>query len=195
MKNEKLIIELTNINQDYNDLRITEIITRLEKDLKESIALKSTPKTKINAIKRVLNAKTNEYRPALKHYDIQDNKMVFTDSYQAYRIDNLENNPFEKTNPEKETYPNLGNCIPKQYDENKTITFDYAEAKALSKTFKELKKGIVISDSYMLDPHFVVNALEIMPSDTIYYLVDDRIVYGLSEATGDDCLLLPCKIY
>ena len=41
---------------------------------------------------------------------------------------------------------------------------------------------------------FVIES-EIMPNDTIYYLIDDKIIYGVSESTGDDCLLLPIKTF
>lgn len=198
MKLEEIIRKLNEINKELNNEDINSLVERLTIDLKESIALKKTPKVKLNAIKRVLNNK-KVGRPILKKYDIQNGKMVFTDSYEAFRITDLEDNPFDKVTDKDGVYPNLDNVFPKNYDSDNTITFDYKEVKAFVKTHKEEKEGIKLNDNYMINPKFIINTLEIMPDDTIYYKlynVGDRcIIYGLSMSTGDDCLLLPMKVF
>ncbi len=192
MKTEKIIKELKDI-KEFNDVtRIDNLIEELENDLQLKCCLKTTKRTKINAIKRILSAKTLLSRPKLMKYDIQNEKTVFTDSYQAYRIDNLENNPFERAT-ENDNYPKLDNCFPKNYSTDNEIKLNYNEIKANKKIDKDYL--YIINDRYKMNPNFIINAIEIMPDDTRYFLQTNGVVYGVSDRTGDDCILLPIRVY
>ena len=98
-------------------MKLHNLKEELFTDVKKEACKKAGTKTsKINAIKRVLKV-SEKVRPLLTKYIVEDGKMVFTDSYQAFMIDDLENNPFPKVGENDGVYPNVKNCFP-EFDDS-----------------------------------------------------------------------------
>lgn len=183
--------------------KFIQLRSELMEDVKKEACKKSGTKTsKLNAIKRVLKVQ-EKLRPNLSKYDIQDGKMVFTDSYQAFRINDLESNPFTKITDKDGVYPNLKNCFPEFDDSFVNVELDIATIRALKKTTKDSKhdrfeksyKLDGIDTKITFDTYLLVNMLDIMPSDTKYYFARGTMIYGISESTGDTCITLGMRNY
>jgi hypothetical protein len=174
----------------------------LEDVKKEACKRAGTKTSKLNAIKRVLKVQ-EDLRPVLSKYDIQDGKMVFTDSYQAFMIDDLESNPFEKVTDRDGVYPKSEHWFPEFDDSFIEVTLDSAEIRALKKTVNNNRterrektyKLPNVETKVTFDSYLLVNMLDIMPADTKYYYAKNTMIYGISESTGDKCLTLGIRTY
>jgi hypothetical protein len=174
----------------------------LEDVKKEACKRAGTKTSKLNAIKRVLKVQ-EKLRPLLSKYIIEDGKMVFTDSYQAFMIDDLENNPFPKVGENDGVYPNVKNCFPEFDDSFVDITLDEATIRAMKKTTKNNRtdrqkntyKLENVDTKITFDTYLLVNMLDIMPKDTKYYFAKGTMIYGISESTGDKCITLGIRNY
>lgn len=174
----------------------------LEDVKKEACKRAGTKTSKLNAIKRVLKVQ-EDLRPLLSKYIIEDGKMVFTDSYQAFMIDDLENNPFPKVGENDGVYPNVKNCFPEFDDSFIDVTLDEATIRAMKKTTKnnrtDRRKNTYklenVDTKITFDTYLLVNMLDIMPKDTKYYFAKGTMVYGISESTGDKCITLGIRDY
>lgn len=174
----------------------------LEDVKKEACKRAGTKTSKLNAIKRVLKVQ-EDLRPLLSKYIIEDGKMVFTDSYQAFMIDDLENNPFPKVGENDGVYPNVKNCFPEFDDSFVDITLDEATIRAMKKTTKNNRtdrrenayKLENVDTKITFDTYLLVNMLDIMPKDTKYYFAKGTMIYGISESTGDKCITLGIRNY
>lgn len=183
--------------------KFIQLKNELLEDIKKEACKKAGTKTsKLNAIKRVLKVQ-EKLRPLLSKYIIEDGKMVFTDSYQAFMIDDLENNPFEKVGENDGVYPNVKNCFPEFDDSFVDITLDEATIRAMKKTTKNNRtdrrentyKLENVDTKITFDTYLLVNMLDIMPKDTKYYFAKGTMVYGISESTGDRCITLGIRNY
>lgn len=186
---------------DY--IKLVNLKNALFEDIKKEACKKAGTKTsKINAIKRVLKVQ-EDLRPVLSKYDIQDGKMVFTDSYQAFKINDLEENPFEKVTDRDGVYPSSEHWFPTFDDSFVEVTLDSAEIRALKKTVKNNRtdrrentyKLKDVEAKVTFDSYLLVNMLDIMPEDTKYYFAKDTMIYGISESTGDTCITLGIRTY
>lgn len=174
----------------------------LEDVKKEACKRAGTKTSKLNAIKRVLKVQ-EDLRPLLSKYIIEDGKMVFTDSYQAFMIDDLENNPFPKVGENDGVYPNVKNCFPEFDDSFIDVTLDEATIRAMKKTTKnnrtDRRKNTYklenVDTKITFDTYLLVNMLDIMPKDTKYYFAKGTMIYGISESTGDKCITLGIRNY
>lgn len=183
--------------------KFIQLKNELLEDVKKEACRKAGTKTsKMNAIKRVLKV-SEKVRPLLTKYIVEDGKMVFTDSYQAFMIDDLENNPFPKVGENDGVYPNVKNCFPEFDDSFVDITLDEATIRAMKKTTKDNKhdrheksyKIELIDTKITFDTYLLVNMLDIMPKDTKYYFAKGTMIYGISESTGDKCITLGIRNY
>ena len=183
--------------------KFIQLKNELLEDIKKEACKKAGTKTsKLNAIKRVLKVQ-EKLRPLLSKYIVEDGKMVFTDSYQAFVIDDLESNPFEKVGDNDGVYPNVKNCFPEFDDSFVDITLDEATIRAMKKTTKDSKadrrentyKLENIDTKVTFDTYLLVNMLDIMPKDTKYYFAKGTMIYGISESTGDKCITLGIRNY
>ena len=85
MKLETIYNELKDImNNDMDFTKALKLKEKLEKAIREETCYKTTPKTRVNAIKRV--ASKMEDRPALTGYGICGDYKCVTDSYHAIMI-------------------------------------------------------------------------------------------------------------
>ena len=183
--------------------KFIQLKNELLEDVKKDACRKAGTKTsKLNAIKRVLKVQ-EKLRPLLTKYIIEDGKMVFTDSYQAFMIDDLENNPFPKVGENDGVYPNVKNCFPEFDDSFVDITLDEATIRAMKKTTKNTRtdrgkntyKLENVDTKITFDTYLLVNMLDIMPKDTKYYFAKGTMIYGISESTGDKCITLGMRNY
>lgn len=184
--------------------KFIQLKNELLEDVKKEACKKSgTKASKLNAIKRVLKASERTSRPILTKYDIQDGKMVFTDSYQAFRINDLESNPFEKVKDSDGVYPSSKNWFPELTEDDPEVTLDKATIRAIKKTIKNSTadrrqktyqlEGV--DSKVVFDYYLLVNMLDIMPEDTKYYFARGVMILGISESTGDTCLTLGIRTY
>jgi len=183
--------------------KFIQLKNELLEDVKKDACRKAGTKTsKLNAIKRVLKVQ-EDLRPLLTKYIVEDGKMVFTDSYQAFMIDDLENNPFPKVGENDGVYPNVKNCFPEFDDSFVDITLDEATIRAMKKTTKNTRtdrgkntyKLENVDTKITFDTYLLVNMLDIMPKDTKYYFAKGTMIYGISESTGDKCITLGIRNY
>lgn len=183
--------------------KFIQLKNELLEDVKKDACRKAGTKTsKLNAIKRVLKVQ-EDLRPLLTKYIVEDGKMVFTDSYQAFMIDDLENNPFPKVGENDGVYPNVKNCFPEFDDSFVDITLDEATIRAMKKTTKNTRtdrgkntyKLENVDTKITFDTYLLVNMLDIMPKDTKYYFAKGTMIYGISESTGDKCITLGMRNY
>lgn len=183
--------------------KFMQLKNELLEDIKKEACKKAGTKTsKLNAIKRVLKVQ-EDLRPLLSKYIIEDGKMVFTDSYQAFMIDDLESNPFPKVGENDGVYPNVKNCFPEFDDSFVDITLDEATIRAMKKTTKNNRtdrrenayKLENVDTKVTFDTYLLVNMLDIMPKDTKYYFAKGTMIYGISESTGDKCITLGIRNY
>lgn len=196
MKTEQIILKLESIinnPDDYLALQdMNSLIQTLKDDLKMQSAKKTTKNSKLSAIKKVLNDKNSKCRPVLSKYDIQGDKMVFTNSYIGFRINDLEANPFIKANPD-EHYPNMDFIFKRAeaVTEEDVFKIDYSEIKALQKQKIQFYK---INDSLSFDVNYLIYMLDIMPEDTVYYL-HDKMIHALNSRTDEQALLIGAITY
>ena len=192
MKLETIINELEIIKDMGDDLIALERYNKLIEDLKKDLLLKNCKKTtkttKITAIKNVLNNK-RQYRETLKKIKIEDNKMMFTDSYSAYIINKIDNIPFDIVKDE-ETYPELKNFFNKPLGDN--IELDYNTIKSNVKLKKELYQ---YNDKVAFDNKYLLNMLDILPEGSKYYLYDNIMIIGVSPDEEEKALVLGVKVY
>lgn len=197
MTKEKIVIELEKIlnnPDDYEGLQLmNKLIETLKNDIKMESAKKTTKTSKITAIKKVLNHSACKYRPVLQKYDIQNGKMVFTNSYVAFRINEIENNPFSRVTDEDGLYPTLNFAFNNfNIDDCELVKIDYSLVKM---NYKTKAKNMYINKN-LFDTSYLLSALDIMPENTKYYLNSKNcIIYGINEDTEEDCIILGIRSY
>lgn len=186
MNNETLLKKLIKI-RDGNITLLDEVISDLKLDIKSNSIYKATKKTKINAIKKVLD-KQKDIRPVLGGYHINNRDMIeFTDSYRAYELNKIEL-PFKKVVDKKDdnfdsdtmiigSYPNLDFCFKKINDiesnDYTKIDIDINDILGAFKT-KESKDDLYIIDSGKDKIHLNISYLK----ETIDILGNNIICYG-----------------
>ena len=197
MTKEKIVIELEKIlnnPDDYEGLQLmNKLIETLKNDIKMESAKKTTKTSKITAIKKVLNHSACKHRPILQKYDIQNGKMVFTNSYVAFRINEIENNPFSRVTDEDGIYPTLNFAFNNfNIDDCEVVNIDYSLVKM---NYKTKAKNMYINKN-LFDTSYLLSALDIMPENTKYYLNSKNcIIYGINEDTEEDCIILGIRSY
>ena len=192
MKLETIINELETIKDMGDDLIALERYNKLIEDLKKDLLLKNCKKTtkttKISAIKNVLNNK-KQCREILKKIKIDGDKMIFTDSYEAYIINKIDNIPFDIVKDE-ETYPEMQKIFDRQLEEE--IELDYNKIKSDVKLKKQLYQ---YNDKVAFDNKYLLNMLDILPEGSKYYLYDNIMIIGVSPDEEEKGLVLGVKVY
>ena len=192
MKLETIINELETIKDMGDDLIALERYNKLIEDLKKDLLLKNCKKTtkttKISAIKNVLNNK-KQCREILKKIKIDGDKMIFTDSYEAYIINKIDNIPFDIVKDE-ESYPEMQKFFDRQLEEE--IELDYNKIKSDVKLKKQLYQ---YNDKVAFDNKYLLNMLDILPEGSKYYLYDNIMIIGVSPDEEEKGLVLGVKVY
>lgn len=218
MKLEKIIKSLKELKEEYNPVLLDNLINKLEQDYKENLVIKKpSDKTRLSAIKKVIGNASSML--AIHGYSLLDGKIVFTDSYQLYVV-NDEWLPFPVTcgqDNEKEvkklakeynlkiisgTYPNVKNIIPSEEDTKAKFKVNLKEVTSAYKTAKQEngKKiyNLIVDDktSVNLDLNYLNSLIKIMRvSDDFeleYHGERRPLIY---RNNGEIGLILPIKIY
>lgn len=88
MKLETILLELKDILEEENLIKLDKLIKDIEKCiLEEDFKLNNSDKKRLSAIKRVLNNKS-VVRPILKAFTPAEKGVMFTDSYELYHLNN-----------------------------------------------------------------------------------------------------------
>lgn len=155
MKLETILLELKDILEEENLIKLDKLIKDIQKSiLEEDFKLNNSDKKRLSAIKRVLNNRS-VVRPILKAFTPAEKGVMFTDSYELYHLNNDYlpfpvafndshsdefKNEYLKEHDTLEciagVYPNLNNCIPK-YECQERVKVNASE---LMKLYKITKK-------------------------------------------------------
>lgn len=186
MKLETIYNDLVDImNNDMNFDKVLKLKEKLEQAIREETCYKTTPKTRVNAIKRI--ASKLEIRPALTGYGIYNDYKCVTDSYHLVAI-HEENMPLKCVTTDKELADKLGheNCIngiypnmehiinfDKQY--YNTITLDYDDIMSYYKLHKKNaeKEPYEINGQYY-NIIFLKNVIDVLGTDLVVYQSKDH---------------------
>lgn len=192
LKLEYIINKLERIKDNPDDDQALKEYDQLIDDLKHDLLVKNCKKTtkasKLSAIKAVLNNKRN-VREILRKIKIDDDKMIFTDSYQAYIINKIDNVPFDIVKDE-ESYPDLKKFFDRQLEEE--IKLDYNKIKTDVKLKKEL---LYYNDKINFNNKMLLNMMDILPEGSKYYVYDNTMIIGISPDGEEKGLVLGVKVY
>lgn len=192
LKLEYIINKMELIKDNPDDDQALKEYNQLIDDLKHDLIVKNckkiTKSSKLSAIKAVLNNKRNA-REILRKIKIDDDKMIFTDSYQAYIINKIDNIPFDIVKDE-ETYPDLKKFFDREIKEE--IQLDYNKIKADVKLKKEL---MYYNDKIIFNNKMLLNMMDILPDGSKYYLYDNSMIIGISPDEEERGLVLGVKVY
>ena len=192
LKLEYIINQLEIIKDNPDDDQALKEYNQLIDDLKHDLLVKNCKKTtkasKLSAIKAVLNNKRNA-REILRKIKIDDDKMIFTDSYQAYIINKIDNVPFDIVKDE-ESYPDLKKFFNRQLDEE--VQLDYNKIKTDVKLKKEL---MYYNDKINFNNKMLLNMMDILPEGSKYYVYDNTMIIGISPDEEEKGLVLGVKVY
>ena len=218
MKLENIVENLKELKKEYNPVLLDSLINKLEQEYKENLIIKKpSDKTRLNAIKKVIDNTSSML--AIHGYSLLDGKIVFTDSYQLYVV-NDKWLPFPVTcgyDNEKEVkelaekynldiingvYPNVKNVIPDESKKEFSFKVNLKEVISAYKTTQHEKGkriyNLTVNDktSVCLDLNYLNNLIKIMRiSDDFeleYYGEHRPLIYRNNEEIG---LILPIKVY
>lgn len=191
MKLETIINRLEIIKDNPDDEQALKEYNKLIDDLKHDLLVKNCKKTtkasKLSAIKAVLNNKRNA-REILRKIKIDGDKMMFTDAYQAYIINKIDNIPFDIV--KDEVYPDLKKFFDIQSDEE--IQLNYNKIKTDVKLKKELMH---YNDKLKFNNKMLLNMMDILPEGSKYYIYNNSMIIGISPDKEERGLVLGVKVY
>lgn len=191
LKLEYIINKLERIKDNPDDDQALKEYNQLIDDLKHDLLVKNCKKTtkasKLSAIKAVLNNKRNE-RETLRKIKIDGDKMIFTDSYEAYMINKIDDIPFDIVKDE-ESYPEMKKFFDRQLDEE--IQLDYNKIKTDVKLKKEL---MYYNDKINFNNKMLLNMMDILPEGSRYYICDNIMIIGVSPDGDEKGLVLGVKV-
>ena len=186
MKLETIYNDLIEIiNDNMNATKVLKLKEKLEKAIREETCYKASPKTRINAIKRVAS-KMNE-RPALTGYGICEDYKVITDSYHAVMLkdnniplklvttDTNLANKVGKHNCINANYPNFKYIIDFDRNHYKTITLDFDDIAQFYKLHnKNAEKEFYKIEEQYFNIKYLKNIIDVLGTDLIVYLSIDN---------------------
>lgn len=144
LKLENISIELKNINKEVESYQITELIKKIDQEVREqTTATKPSEKKQLNAIKKYLKESEKNAKPLLTCWTpFGDNQVAFTNSYTLLVLnkktlpfkvafDNtiseekqkefIEKNDIPRDMVQPGVYPTLKNVIPYEMDQKDTL--------------------------------------------------------------------------
>ena len=198
----KLNVEGCNHNYEVIDnLGYMELMKKLEGAAKlEACKRSGTKAAKLNAIKSIINNKNNNHRPVLQTYLLKDGKMMFTDSYVAFSINSLEDNPFKKFDDSMGTYPDLERFLNHNVSNDPEITIDINDLKLYAKTHKKNHKeepykveGLTDDSIAGFDSKYLLNAFDIL-GDNIKWYYNNRALIGIND-NDEKCIICGIRNY
>ena len=208
MKLETIYNELLDIMKSEMDFtKALKLKDKLEKAIREETCYKTTSKTRVNAIKRVVSKM--EYRPALTGYGICGGYKCITNSYHAVMIkddniplklvttDNELANKIGKENCINAVYPNFESLI--NFDKNNydISHLDYDDVEQFYKLHKKnADKELYEIKGQFYNIKFIKNIIDVLGTDTVLYTPKNeyRPMY-IENRNGELGLVLPVKKY
>lgn len=210
MKLETIYNELKNNIDNIGGL--TELLERLEKQIRLETSYKQTPKTRVNAIKRVASNRND--RPALTGYSIQNGYKIVTDSYQVVMIHQDEMplplvttpeelkelgidkeeymNKYGRTSLLNFNYPNMRTFM--EYSTDNEVQIDINDIEAFYKLHKKDNELYIINNT-KYRPEYLKNIIDVLGSDIkCYYQGELRPLY-IINSNNEIGMVMPCKAY
>ena len=184
----------------------------MEKQIRLETSYKQTPKTRVNAIKRVASNRND--RPALTGYSIQNGYKIVTDSYhvimvhqdemplplvatseqlQELGIDKEEYmNKYSRTSLLNFNYPNMRTFM--EYSTENEIQIDINDILAFAKLHKKDDSLYTINGS-TYRPKYLKNIIDVLGSDIkCYYQGEYKPLY-IINSDNEIGMVLPCRKY
>lgn len=196
------------MNDDMNVMKFLKLKDKLEQKIREETCYKTTPKTRINAIKRI--ASKDESRPVLTGYGICGDYKCVTDSYHAIMI-HEENMPLKlvpRNNEEAEkhgkencingTYPNFENIVPDVSEGFKKVKIDFDDMEQFYKLHKKnAKEETYAIDRLNVNIIFLKNVIDVLGTDVDVYISTESdfkpiVIINKDNEKG---IVLPIKKY
>ena len=205
MKVEKFYEELKGIIVDnsFNIIKYQKLLEKLEKEIREETCYKTTPKTRVNAIKRI--ASKDNSRPALTGYGIYGDYKVVTDSYHLIAIKE-DNMPLKLVTTDNELANKVGkeNCINGVYPRMESVLryntsnelpmIDLDNLESFVKLHKKDKEVYKIGEQNF-NPHYVKDIVDVLGKDLkIYYQGENRPLF-FENKKGEIGLVTPVRVY
>ena len=212
MKLETIYNDLINImKDDMNFEKALKLKEKLEQEIRNQTAYKSTSRTRVNAIKRV--ASKSEARPALTGYSNQEGYQVVTDSYHLIAI-HSDTMPLKLVTTDKEEADKLGheNVINSNYPDMKHILNDYTTSYYYKLDIKldyddmlsfyklhhkENSDNLYSIDNRLYNINYLKNIIDVIGTDNIIYYrpdTDTAPLYFVNK-NNEIGLILPVKKY
>lgn len=206
MKLETIYNDLKDIMEhDMDFTKALKLKEKLEKAIREETCYKTTPKTRVNAIKRV--ASKMEDRPALTGYGICNDYKCVTDGYHAIMIKE-ENIPLKLVTTDKELADKVGceNCIYAYYPSFESFinfdksnydisNLDYDDVEQFYKLHKKnADKELYEIKGQLYNIKFIKNIIDVLGTDTTLYTPKNeyRPLYIVNKE-NEIGLVLPCR--
>lgn len=206
MKLETIYNDLKDIlNNNMDFTKALKLKEKLEEAIRKETCYKTTPKTRVNAIKRV--ASKMEYRLALTGYGICNDYKCVTDSYHAIMIKE-DNMPLKLVTTDKESADKIGheNCIYADYPgfesfinfdkSNYDISnLDYNDIEQFYKLHKKnADKELYEIKGQFYNIKFIKNIIDVLGTDTTLYTPKNeyRPLYIVNKE-NEIGLVLPCR--
>lgn len=172
------LLDIMNNNMDFT--KALKLKEKLEKAIREETCYKTTPKTRVNAIKRV--ASKMEDRPFLTGYGICGDYKCVTDSYHAIMIKE-DSMPLKLVTTDKELSKKIGheNCIYADYPNFESFinfdksnydisNLDYNDVEQFYKLHKKnADKELYEIKGQYYNIRYLKNIIDVLGTDTTLY--------------------------
>ena len=214
MKLETVYNELVEYAKEQDFAKLKDLMSRIEKSIREETSYKSTSKTRVNAIKRVASKK--DYRPAFKGYSIQNGYRIVTDTWHLIAINqDVMPLPLVATSEElKELGIDLEEYRQK-YGRESVLNFNYPNVLHLLEFNKSQKIPMIDMDDLTsfiklhkkdeelyeingchFNPQFIKDIIDVLGAENtkIYFQGENRPLYFENDK-NEIGLVMPCKKY
>lgn len=207
MKLEKIYNKLNDINKIKNEVtksdEIETLLEQIKQAIREESCLKTTSKTKVNAIKRVLK-NVEDFKPVFKAWKRYEEYKVICNGYELYMINSDVDIPAKEAVEELPEGANrddyeVGNYLdikavfPNEYNEK--IKIDIKEVLTAVKTKERPIKlegengGIVYADA-----SYIKNALDILGKNITLYYTGMLKPIVIENDKGEKGIVLPIRM-
>lgn len=214
MKLETVYNELVEYTKEQNFSKLQNLMSKIEKAIREETSYKTTSKTRVNAIKRV--ASKQNIRPALTGYAIQNGYRIVTDSYHliAIKQDDMPL-PLVATKEQLQElgidleeyrqkygresvlnyiYPNVAHLI--EFDRGQELPMiDMNDLTSFIKLHKKDEELYEINGCHF-NPQFLKNVIEVLGAENtkIYFQGENKPLYFENDK-NEIGLVLPIRKY
>ncbi len=219
MKLETIYKELQEMNtpNGIDFMKYLQLMEKLEKQVRTETCFKTTNKTRVSAIKKIVKKVPNSH-PALQGYGISGDFKVVTDSYHLIAIKE-ENMPLPLVAAKEKlqelgidlenyrekngrnsvlcyNYPNVSRLLEFNKDIEIELDFnDIASFYKLNHTSKEKEKQLYTINECLYNIKYLKNIIDVLGTDTKCYFQGVNTPLYFENENGEIGLVLPVKIY